>query len=187
MFKQLINRIKTKTSPTTPVQATRRQQQESSDDQRPDIFDLPPGCTPIDTVIEGTRIPGTDIFIGKAARVVETNRSERIEFNFEQGFTAGCTHSIYEREEIGGTCPICQSELLPLKNQGLISERQFYERSQYCVCCASFCMSCFRRICAIDTRLYQCPDGKYIPLCKTCHKQLTQSLFGKLISLITGK
>lgn len=184
MFERLKNLIKQQ---PTPVQATRRQQRESSDNQWPDMSNLPPDWTPIDTVIEGTRIPGTDIFIGKAARVVETNRSERIEFNFEQGFTAGCTHSIYERDKIGGTCPICQSDLLPLKNQGLISERQFYEKSQYCVCCASFCMSCFSRICIDHTRIDQCPDGRFIPLCKTCYELIHKSLFGKLISLITGK
>ena len=55
-----------------PVQATPRQQQESRNNQWSDISNLPPSWTPIDTVLNTTRIPGTNLEIGTAARAVET-------------------------------------------------------------------------------------------------------------------
>jgi hypothetical protein len=188
MLKRLINFIRPKTSPPTPVQATPRQQQESRDNQWPDMGNLPHGCTPIDTVLNTTRIPGTNLEIGTAARAVETNRQERIEFNKRHGLRAGCGHPLFSIDQLGGTCFCCEFESLQLLSQGLISRSQAEERSLYCVQCASYCINCFRRICASHTRLYQCPDGRFIPLCLVCHEQLThKSLLGKIISLITGK
>lgn len=189
MFKQLINRIKAKSSPPTQVEVTQRQQQESSDEQRPDIFDLPPGCTPIDSVIEGTKIPGTEILVGNMSRVIETNRQERIEFNQRRGGRGSCGHMFFNISEISGTCIPCLEEAYQLYSQGLISQQQAEQYPFYCHKCASYCMNCFsQRLCARHTKLFQEPTGRIIPLCPACHEQLThKSLFGKLISLITGK
>ena len=188
MFKQLINRIKAKLSPPTQVHVALRQEQESSDNQRPGVFNLPRDWTPIDSVVDTIRIPGTNLEIGTVARVIETDRQERIEFNQRRGVRAGCGHLIFSIDQLATPCPFCTLESAALLKQGLITQSQAEERSLFCVQCASFCMACFRRICARHTRLYQCPDGRYIPLCVACHEQLThKSLFGKLISLITRK
>lgn len=184
MFERLKNLINKQ---STQVEATRRQQQEPQEARQSDMFNLPPDWTPIDSVVDTIRIPGTNLEIGTAARVVETDRQERIEFNQRRGIRAGCGDLIFSANEVIGPCPFCASESAELLKQGLITQSQAEERSLYCVQCASFCMACFRRICASHTRLFQSPDGRFIPLCPTCHKQLTQSLFGKLISLITGK
>jgi hypothetical protein len=188
MIKRLLNLVKPKSSPPTPVQATRCQQQDSSEDQRPGIFDLPHGCTPIDSVIEGVKIPGTDILVGNMERVIETNRQERIEFKQRQGGRGSCGHMFFDISEISGTCIPCLEEAYQLYSQGLISQQQAEQYPFYCHKCASYCMNCFsQRLCARHTKLFQEPTGRIIPLCPSCHKQLTQSLFGKLISLITGK
>jgi hypothetical protein len=171
-----------------PPQATGRHPPDSSTLQRPGMFDLPPGCTPIDAVLNTTRIPGTQLEIGTGDRVVESDRYGRIEFSQRRGVHPGCNHLIYSADEIAGQCPFCAMELLPLINEGQISQSQAEERSLFCIQCASYCMSCFRRICAVHTRIFPCPDGRVIPLCPACHEQVTHtSLIGKLVSWIAGK
>ena len=170
----------------TSVQAMPNQQQDPFS-QGCNAFDLPPDWDPIDSVIRGTRLPGTNIVIGSVARAAETNRQERIDFEQLIGSRLGCNHSIYSNQELGGVCPICESELYELLKEGQITERLFYERSRYCVRCASFCMICFKRICIDHTRLHNLPDGRVIPLCTICKEAAEPSFFGWIKSLITGK
>jgi hypothetical protein len=184
MFERLKNLIKRQ---PTPVQATPRQQQESLDSQRPNIFNLPPDCTPIDGVLNTVKIPGTNIEIGTIARAIERNGQERIGFEQLRGFRAGCNHPIFSIDQLGGTCFCCEFESLQLLSQNLITQSQAEERSLFCIQCASYCMGCFRQICAAHTRLFQCPDGRFVPLCPACEQATHKSLLGKLISLITGK
>lgn len=187
MFEQIIKFITGKPSQPTQIQARPRPQQGPISTQRPSMFNLPPDWTPIDSVIDTTRIPDTNLEIGTSARVVETNLQERIEFNQRRGVRVGCNHLIFSANKLGGICPFCMLESAELLSQGLISQLQAEEKSLFCVDCSSYCMVCFKRICSTHTRLFQCPDMRIIPLCPACYEQLShKNIIWRIISVLIG-
>ncbi|HBG28988.1 MAG: hypothetical protein A2Y10_14800 [Planctomycetes bacterium GWF2_41_51] len=181
----MFERLKAIFSRPTQVDVTPRQQQQEPPHHH-NIFNLPPGWKPIDSVIKSVRIPGTSLELGSAARVVETDQDERLDFDKLHGILAGCSHFIYSIEQIGGKCFVCELESIELLKQNLITLSQAEERSLYCTQCASYCMACFKRVCATHTKLFLCPNGIYIPLCWPCHEHATRSFLDKLIAFIKG-
>lgn len=164
------------------------QDQSQGNEQVPHgIFNLPPDWMPIDSVIDSTQIPGTDSGVGTAARVIETDRQERIEFNQRRGIRTGCRHLVYSADQIAGSCPLCEMICFEMVSQGLMTKSQADERSLYCVQCASYCSGCFISICAAHTQLLPGPDGRFLPVCTVCYEKLTKkSLIVKAISFIIG-
>ncbi len=189
MFKRLIKLIKKQPEQTQCVAVNPRPHPQSANPQRPGIFNLPADWEPLDSVLDTTRIPGTGLEIGTAARVVETNRQERIEINQRRGIRGGCGHMIFSVNEIGGTCVPCSMEAAQLLNQGLISQQQAEEHTLYCTDCASYCLGCFSQcLCARHTRLFQGPTGRIVPLCPACYERLNHtSFFEKIIRFLIGK
>jgi len=168
----------------------------SQPDPSTDFFDLPPNCTPIDSVFETERIPDTNLDIGKASRVIETPQGERIELNQRRGVQAGCEHYIWQSNfkttpetyetGLGGNCIFCQSEAIQLYSQNLIDQRQLEEKSIFCSACQSYCMLCLRQnLCLHHTRLHQTPDGLIMPLCPICFEEVNKyKLLKKTLSVM---
>lgn len=153
------------------------------------IFNVPPGCTPIDSVINFDQIPGTDnLNLGEVSRAIETQAGERIEIIQRRGARLGCGHMAYQRSEIGGSCGICGLELVPFLQQGLITQKEAEERILFCREDKGFCLACHRQdLCAKHTVLYQPEPGTpFIPLCPLCHETIKPDLIKKLFRFLLG-
>ena len=153
------------------------------------IFNLPPGLSPVDTVIDVDQIPGTDnLNLGEVSRVVETVQGERLEFIQRRGARLGCGHLVYHRSEIGGSCGICGLELVPYLQQGLISQKEAEERILFCREDKGFCLACHTQaLCAKHTVLYQPEPGiSFLPLCPLCHEKIKKGVFKRLFSFFVG-
>lgn len=149
-------------------------------------------CRPIETIVDITRVPGTELDYGTVMRLFESPDQERIEINLKLGLRAGCDHYIYkttdqelgnsaDRPHLGGVCPFCTAEAVELLAAGVIDQRQAQERSIFCNKCESYCHFCLLRICADHTRIIQQPDGLFIPVCIACYATLRPSLLKKLL------
>jgi hypothetical protein len=153
-----------------------------------DANNLPPGCLPIESFYDLSRIPGTMLDVGTIAKLLQTSSNELVTLNQKIGVRAGCGHLIYAVDEVinqnsvrpvpDGTCTDCSFEAAELLNQNLISLPQAEQMSLYCSRCASHCDGCRRsNICVRHAQQFQSLNGTILLLCPSCLKKAEQDKF----------
>jgi hypothetical protein len=158
--------------PVSVQQIPREQQDESRD--------MPPRFTPIETLYEGSEIPGTREWVGEMAKVIQTLEGEQITWEKKKGVRGDCGHMIFAIDEkitvtgiqlgLGGVCFDCESE---------------GKSGCYCSQCASHCDGCGRNnVCVSHTRLFKDIDGKEYLLCPSCFKKADLERFFKKTLLV---
>jgi hypothetical protein len=144
-------------------QVTVRQVHHSQQEQS---RDLPPHFIPIETITEGSAIPGTNEWIGDIAKVLQTLQGEQVTWERKKGIQADCGHMIFGIHEeitetgiqrgLGGICDYCRAE----------SEDTL---GLYCSQCTSHCDNCGKHnICVRHTRLFEDAAGQKRLLCPDC-------------------
>lgn len=150
--------------------------QQKPHEQQEEPRDVPPEYTPIETLYEGSEIPGTKEWIGEMAKVIQTMQGEQITWERKKGIRGACGHMIFAIDEkitdtgirigLGGACPYCVEE-----SKGL---------GFYCTQCESQCEKCGRKnICVRHTKLFKDIDGNEQLLCPDCYKKADLELFFK--------
>lgn len=145
-------------------------------DQQEDPRDIPPGYTPIESLFEGSEIPGTSEWIGQMAKVIQTMQGEQITWDKKKGIRGACGHMIFAIDEkitdtgiqsgLGGICSDCAEE-----SDGL---------GLYCTACSSHCEGCGRKnICTRHTKLFKDINGQEHLLCPNCYKKADLERFFK--------
>lgn len=187
MFRSIINWF-IKHFIRNPLSATtsRVDSQQANDD----FHDLPPGYIPKETCLQNFQVPGTDLYAGIRARVVQAPTGELLTCEQQTGIDLGCGHKIFSIDEIrtenfirlglGGSCKNCQETAEDKYSKGLINKKQAQEQSHYCTMCESLCQGCGRRnICVSHTKLFDFGDGSQKLLCPDCYKKAESEKFFK--------
>ena len=173
MFNFIKRLFRRSRQPASVQQIPREQQDEPRD--------IPLPFRPIETLYEGSEIPGTREWIGEMAKVIQTLEGEQITWQRKKGVRAACGHMIFAVDEkitdtgiqrgLGGACPDCAKESESL---GL-----------YCSQCANHCDGCGRNnICVRHTRLFKDIDGHEQLLCPDCYKKADLERFFKKTLLV---
>ncbi|MFC1604961.1 hypothetical protein ACFL5F_08040 [Planctomycetota bacterium] len=149
-------------------------------EQQDESRDIPPRFIPIETLYEGSEIPGTKEWIGEMAKVIQTMQGEQITWDKKKGVRLDCGHLVFAIDEritntgirigLGGVCSDCESE----RKAGL-----------YCSQCGSHCDGCGRNnICTRHTRLFKDIDDQEQLLCPDCFKKADMEHFFKKTLLL---
>jgi hypothetical protein len=172
---QKIRQFRSRRHSVTPYQA--------QPEDRPSYEqDLPPNYIPIETLIEGQEIPGTNRWVGEVAKVLQTLAGEQITIDRRKGVRLSCGHIAFAVQEkitensiqrgIGGFCADCAAEGVELP--------------AFCSRCGSHCDACGRRnLCSKHAQLFEDIDGQKRLLCPDClSKAQHEKLFKKMVSIM---
>jgi hypothetical protein len=149
-------------------------------DQQEESRNIPPRYIPIESLFEGSEIPGTSEWIGQMAKIIQTMQGEQITWDKKKGVLGDCGHPIYGIDEkitdtgiqlgLGGICSDCKAE----GKMGL-----------YCSQCGSHCDGCGRNnVCSRHTKLFKDIDGQEQLLCPDCYKKADLERFFKKTMLV---
>jgi hypothetical protein len=181
--------------PPTVWRASEPQDPQSDDNP-------PPGCILIETQVHRQEVPGTSLWVGEIARVLQTPTGELVTQELKKGVRCGCGHRVFSLEEtvtengiqygIGGTCHYCSADAQDLLRHHKISLQEAEENSLYCTQCSASCADCNRRnLCSRHANSFTDINKKKRPLCPECQAKAKRDKFfrktGDAISWLLGE